>query len=573
MAFDGIVTRAVAQELHEKLSTGRVTKIHQPHKTELILVIRANRKNHKVLLSINAQYARIQITDKNYENPQEPPTFCMLLRKHLDGAFLESVKQIGFERIVHFQFRAKNDLGDDVQKTLIVETMGKHSNIILIDTASKKILDAMKRLSPSVNRHRTVLPGSLYVMPPNQHKLNPEEVSGDELLRALDFNAGKLDRQLVETIEGFSPLIAREVIHRAGLTTREKVIDAFLEIQKDIRDGSFRPQIIRNPAHKDDFHVLDLTHLKGEAQLFDSPSAMLETFYAFKAESDLVRQRASVTGHIITNEKKKNERKLKKLRLELQEAEDASHYQLYGELLTAHMHLFKKGDRSVEVTNYYDENQEKITISLDPNQSPSENAQKYFRKYNKLKTAKVEIEKHIQSTEEEIQYLDSILQQLESASLKDLDEIREELAAGGYVKQKVSKNRKQKPEKPSPEQFIASDGTLILVGKNNRQNDYLTMRMASPDDTWLHTKGIPGSHVVIKSSHVSDETLLEAAGLAAFFSKAKLSSGVPVDATLVKHVRKPNGSKPGFVIYDHQITVYVTPDERLVTKLKENKNQ
>ena len=570
MAFDGIVTRAVTKELHSLLSTGRVTKIHQPHKTELILVIRANRKNYKVLLSINAQYARLQLTDKNYENPQEPPTFCMLLRKHLDGAFLESVKQIGYERIVHFQFRGKNDLGDDVQKTLIIETMGKHSNIILIDTETGKIFDAMKRLSPAVNRHRTVLPGHTYVMPPNQDKMNPEDIGDENLLRALDFNAGKLDKQLVNVIEGFSPLIAREVVHRAGLSTRERLLASFLDIQKDIQHHRFRPQIIRRPNHKDEFHVLDLTHLDGELELFDSPSQMLETFYAYKAESDLVRQKASDTGHFLSNEKKKNERKLVKLKKELEEAADASHYQLYGELITAHMHLIKKGDSEIEAVNYYDENQEKITIPLDPNKSPSENAQKYYRKYNKLKTAKVEIEKQIEATEAEIAYLEGILQQLESASIKDLNEIREELVAGGYVKQKAVKGRKHKPEKPAPEQYTASDGTPILVGKNNRQNDYLTMRLASPNDTWLHTKDIPGSHVVIKSDKVSEETLMEAANLAAFYSKAKLSGSVPVDATFIKHVRKPNGAKPGFVIYDHQKTIYVTPDERLVTKLKEN---
>jgi predicted ribosome quality control (RQC) complex YloA/Tae2 family protein len=569
MAFDGIVTRAVTEELAKVLTTGRVSKIHQPHKTELILVLRANRINYKVLLSMNAQYARIQLTDKNYENPQEPPTFCMLLRKHLDGAILESVKQIEFERIVHFQFKAKNDIGDDVQKTLIVETMGKHSNIILIETTTGKILDAMKRLSPAVNRHRTVLPGHIYVAPPEQNKLNPAKVSTDELLKALDFNAGKLDHQLVNVIEGFSPLIAREVLHRAGLPTRDRITAAFSELQNDIKNNDFRPQIYRNPSHKDDFHVLSITHLSGEKESFESPSQMLESFYTFKAESDLVRQRASDLGHIIANEKKKNERKLKKLRVELREAEDASHYQLYGELITAHMHAIKKGDKKAEVINYYDENQSLISISLDPNKTPSENAQKYFRKYNKLKTAKVEIEKHIEITENEIVYLESILQQIESASLKDILEIREELEAGGYVKQKVSKHRKQKPQKPTPEQYFASDGTLIWVGKNNRQNDYLTMRMASENDTWLHTKDIPGSHVVIKSGKISEETLIEAASLAAFFSKAKLSSQVPVDATLIRHVHKPNGAKPGYVIYDHQTTVYVTPDEQLVCRLKE----
>lgn len=573
MAFDGIVARAVVHELNERLKTGRVVKIHQPHKTELVLGIRAHRQNYKVLLSIHAQYARVQITNKNYENPPEPPTFCMLLRKYLDGAILENVSQVDFERIIRFEFRSRNELGDEVKLTLIIETMGKHSNVILVDSLSGRIIDAMKRLSPAMNRYRTVLPGASYVLPPNPGKLNPETATPEELLSVLDFNAGKLDRQLVDNLEGFSPVLAKEVLHRAGLPSRANLIRAFTEIQMAICNQDFRPQIIRHPGHKDDFHVLDLTHLPGEKEHFDTPSAMLDTFYAYKAEHDLVRQRTADIGRLIANEKKKNERKLQKLRRELDEAGAASRYQLYGELVTSHMHLIKKGDREVEVINYYDEQQKPMTIPLDPQKSPAENAQNYFRKYNKLKTARAEIEKHIQTTEKEILYLDGILQQLEAASLKDLDEIREELEVGGYLKQKIAKIRKSKPNRPEPERYISSDGTLILVGKNNRQNDYLTTRLASPGDTWLHTKDIPGSHVVIRSNRVSETTLHEAAKLAAFFSKARQSSQVPVDATLVKHVHKPNGAKPGFVIYDHQKTVYVTPDERLVTQLKKNKEK
>lgn len=569
MSFDGIVTRAVVRELERVLETGRVAKIHQPFKTELVLVIRARGKNHKLLLSAHAQYARMHLVKETPDNPPEPPAFCMVLRKHLEGAVLESIEQVGYERIVHLNFRGKNDIGDDVTKRLVVEIMGKHSNIILVDAESQTIIDAVKRLSPAVNRHRTVLPGATYVSPPDWGKLDPAKAERDDFLKRLDFNAGKLESQISGAVDGFSPLIARELLHRAGLPTREAVVKAFLDLQAELRSEAFHPAIYRSENGKDAFHVLPMSHLAGE-EAFASVSAMLEAFYARKAESDLVRQRVSDLHRIVTNEKKKNERKLKKLQTELREAEDAERYRLFGELLTANLHLAKKGDRELEAVNYYDEQQRTITIPLDPNKTPSENAQGYFRKYAKLKTAKKEIVKQIEQTREEIAYLESVAQQIETASLKDIAEIREELEEGGYVRRRTAAQRKAKPQRPEPERYVSSEGAVILVGKNNRQNDYLTTRLASPDDTWLHAKDSPGSHVVIRAKTFGERTLLEAAGLAAYFSKSRLSSRVPVDYTLIRHVRKPSGAKPGFVIYDHQKTVFVTPDESLVARLKEN---
>lgn len=570
MAFDGIVTRSVVRELDQTVAGGRVAKIYQPQKTDLVLTVRANGKNHRLLISANAGYARLYLTTASFENPQEPPTFCMLLRKHLEGAVLESVRQVDYERIVHINFRAKNEIGDDIYKRLIIEIMGKHSNIILIETENGTILDAIKRLTPAVNRYRTVLPGQVYVAPPERHKLNPSVASETDLLRALDFNAGKLDRQLVDAIDGFSPLLAREILHRAGLATKAKIVSAFMSVQEEIVHEDFKPTIYRPSSGKDDFHVLAITNLEGETQNFNSASAMLEAYYNYKAESDAVHNRTSDLSRMMRSEIKKNERKLAKLRKTLKEAEEAGQYQLYGELVTANMHQIKKGDRTAKVVNYYDENGGWATIPLDPNKTPAENAQNYFRKYNKLKTAKVEVEKQITHAEAEIAYLESISQQIESASLKDIAEIREELEEGGYVRRKTKTNRKQKPQKPEPEHYTASDGTSILVGKNNRQNDYLTTRLARPGEVWLHTKDIPGSHVVIRSgsAEVSEATLVEAANLAAYFSRSKLSSRVPVDYAEIRHVRKPSGAKPGYVIYDHQKTLFVTPDEQLVKKLK-----
>jgi predicted ribosome quality control (RQC) complex YloA/Tae2 family protein len=566
MSYDGIVTHAVVHELKQKLITGRIVKVYQPHETDILLHVRSGGHTYKWLISASAQFSRMHLTKETFENPKEPPMFCMVLRKHLEGAFIEDIEQLGFERIIHVHIKGKNDIGDTIQKTLIVELMGKHSNIILVDEKQGTILDAIKRLSPAVNRHRTVLPGRTYVAPPEQEKKNPLSVGREDLLRALDFNAGKLDKQLVQVIEGFSPLLSKELLFRAGLSHKESILGAFFDLQTLIRENNYTPTIVQVPG-KQAFHVIPLKSIPGVAETFKEVSDMLDTYYALKAESDVVKQKTSDLGRIVSNELKKDEVKLTKLQETLEESEQAAKFQLYGELLTANMHLVKKGDKTLTTINYYDPDQAEINIPLDPNKSPSENAQRFFKRYNKLKAARIAVVEQISQTKEEIVYLEHLSQQIESASLRDIEEIREELEEEGYVK-KRRRPAKQKKSKPEIEAYVSSDGRSILVGKNNRQNDYLTMRVADPEDTWLHTKDIPGSHVVIKDPSPSEETLKEAAELAAFFSKSRFSSGVPVDYTQIKHVRKPNGAKPGFVIYDHQKTLYVTPDERLVHKLK-----
>ncbi|GGE41724.1 hypothetical protein GCM10011391_20600 [Pullulanibacillus camelliae] len=571
MSFDGIVTRSVCRELNSVFAGGRISKIYQPHPSDLILVIRSHGANRRLLISTGAQFTRLHITTRAIDNPAEPPMFCMLMRKYLEGNVVESIQQLDYERIVHIDLIGKNDLGDPAHRRMIIELMGKHSNIILIDRDNGQIIDAIKRLPPSINRHRTVLPGQPYVLPPDPHKLDPATITSDELLQHLDFNSGRLDRQLVETINGFSPLLAKEIMHRAGVPTQQAVISAFSAVQHLIIKEEFQPQIIRKTGGKDHFHVLPLTHIEGEVETFDSPSTMLETYFSLKSEADIVRQRAANLSHWLTNEKKKNERKLDKLRATLKDAEDASRFQLYGELLTAHMHLVNKGDQSATVVNYYDPEQQSVTIPLDPNRTPSENAQSFFKKYNKLKTAQKVVEEQIKATHQEIDYFDALLQQITSAGVNDIDEIREELEEGGYLKRRISKARKQKNQKPNLEHYTSSEGIPILVGKNNKQNEFLTTRQASAEDTWLHTKDIPGSHVVIRAKDFGETTLMEAANLAAYFSKSSMSSSVPVDYTLIKHVHKPNGAKPGYVIYDHQKTVFVTPDERLVLQLKDPK--
>ncbi|WP_089738812.1 Rqc2 family fibronectin-binding protein [Gracilibacillus ureilyticus] len=567
MVFDGIVTRAVAHELDSNLSSGRVLKIYQPTDTELLFTIRQYGENKQLLISSHSTYARLHFTNDKYENPAEPTMFCMMLRKYLSGSFIESVKQLENERIIHIHFQTKNEIGDVSLKTLIIELMGKHSNILLVDEERQVILDSIKHVSHAQNRHRSILPGSSYISPPSQGKTNPMTIDGETFIKKLDFNGGKLDQQIVRTFMGISPLLSREIIHLAGLSNSAAYRKAFEKIQSMALHNKYEPHIIH--AEKSLFYVLPLESLSGKKQSFHTISDMLDTFYSGKAERDRVKQKAGDLLRFLTNEVKKNQRKLTKLDQTLEEAKHADKYQRDGELLTAHMHLVKQGDKQVEVVDYYGPDQSTRTIKLNENKSPSENAQALFKKYHKLKKSKQMVEEEKKKAIDEINYLEEIIDQIESAREQDIEEIREELQEQGYLKKKVNKGKqKKKITKPEPETFYASDGTLILVGKNNKQNEYLTNRIARKDEIWLHTKDIPGSHVVIRSTDPSEETLIEAAQLAAYFSKSKNSSSVPVDYTQIRHVKKPSGAKPGFVTYDSQKTVYVTPDEGNLSKLK-----
>lgn len=568
MSFDGLFTRAMTNELSQALKGGRINKIQQPFANELLLVIRAGGKNHRLLLSIHPSYARAQLTNESYDNPSEPPMFCMLMRKHLEGFILEDIHQIELDRIIVFEVKGRNELGDISYKQLIVEIMGRHSNIILVDKDRQMILDSIKHVSFAVNSHRAILPGQPYILPPQQDKQNPFGLNDDDVLRKLDFNAGKLDKQLVSSFSGISPLLAKEVLFQAGLANRSTLPKAFLSVLEKIRQHDYLPAITASGG-KASFYLFPLESLGVEAKTFASLSEMLDRFYFGKAERDRVKQQATDLLRFIINEREKNEKKIGKLETTIAEAERANEYQLYGELLTANLYAVSKGMKEIDVMNYYDENGATVTIPLDPQKSPSDNAQKYFSKYQKAKNAMEVVREQITLARDEVAYFDALLSQVETASPKDIEEIREELVEGGYIRDRRKRQGKKNTVlKPVLDVYVASDGTEILVGKNNKQNDYLTNKLAARDELWFHTKDIPGSHVVIRSKAPSEDTILEAASLAAYFSKARESSSVPVDFTLVRHVKKPSGSKPGFVIYDHQQTVYVTPNEELVLKLK-----
>lgn len=565
MSFDGIVTRAVTKEMNDTILNGRINKVYQPFATDLILVVRAKGENHQLLLSANANFSRIQLTNEQYVNPQQPPMFCMLLRKHIEGSIIKNITQLGLDRIVHFELEARNEIGDIVSKSLIVEIMGRHSNIILIDAIEETIIDSIKQIPPFLNRYRTILPGRPYKQPPQQNKQNPLTASEEDILTKIDFNSGKIDRQLVQHFAGLSPLIGKEIVNRAKLATKESLPTAFLKLMTAIKNDDYTPEMVLSQA-REAFSVIELTHVDGERTRFTSVSSLLDHFYFRKNERDRIKQAANDIERLLVNELKKNENKIKKLEKTLKQSKKADEYQLYGELLTAHMHIVKQHETSIRVENYYVPGS-MVTIPLDPVKTPAENAQAYYKKYNKAKNAAIMVKQQLEKTKVEIDYFEQLLQQMDNASMDDVQEIREELEEEGYLRKK--QRRKKKNNRPQPEAYVATDGIDILVGKNNRQNDFLTMRLASKSDTWLHAKDIPGSHVVVRGEP-NEQTLKEAAMLAAYFSKAKDSSNVPVDFTLVRHVKKPNGAKPGFVTYDKQQTIYVTPKEKLVEQLRKH---
>ncbi|MFB5759436.1 Rqc2 family fibronectin-binding protein [Paenibacillus medicaginis] len=577
MALDGIVTRAIVHEL-QSCRGARINKIHQPNERDVVFNLRVQGGSGKLLLSANPTYPRVHFTAQTFINPAEAPMFCMLLRKHCEGGIIEDIRQVGMERIIHIDIRQRDELGDLSQKRIIIELMGRHSNIVLVDPGSNTILDGIHHVTPAISSYRVVMPGFSYTEPPQQHKLDPLETDKTAFLEAFPMEQAGATQWIVNTFTGVSPLIAAEIALRAaeagGVNSSEQMEDAeclwqaFSELMNDVREHRYQPASGLNSKGKEVFSAIPLRLIVGEAKTYDSISKCMEDFYGDKAERDSVKQRVSDLLRFLQNERSKNVKKLDNLQRDLEEAEDADQYRIYGELLFASLHAISKGDQEAVLVNFYDEEQKEISIPLDPLLSPSDNAQRYFKKYNKYKNSLAVIEEQKLKTHEEIAYIDNLLQQLSHASMSDIEEIRDELVQQGYLRDRAKKvKKKKKNDRPALHQYISSEGIEIYVGKNNLQNEYLTNRLAGANDTWLHTKDIPGSHVVIRSDSYGDATLEEAAQLAAYFSQAKQSSSVPVDCTLIRHVRKPSGAKPGFVIYDHQRTLYITPNEELVKQL------
>lgn len=562
MAFDGLFTISMKTEL-QQIVTGRISKIHQPNAQEILMQIRAQGKNFKLLFSVHPSYSRIQLTHESIDNPATPPLFCMVLRKHLEGGIITSVRQHETDRIIILEVLSKNEIGDDITREVHMEIMGRHSNLLLVDPSRNLILESIKHLSPSMNSYRTILPGQPYIAPPTQNKLNPLVYSED--LTNVIFNASD-PKEIVEKISGFSPLHAKELIYRMNEITNTEKLDVYKSYINEFMQGGTSKQIVEING-KTYYSPNALNHLDGTKFDEHNLGSLLDRVYFAKAERDRVKQQAGDLERWLQNELNKLKLKMKKLKKDFEQAEKLDTFQLFGELLMANAYAIDKGLSEVELVNYYDENEKTVVIPLNDRKTATQNAQSYYNRYTKAKTALLKIEQQLAITQDDIAYFELLQQQVMQASPTDIEEIREELMEQGLLKMRASK-KKKKPVKPTPEKYIASDGTEISVGKNNKQNDYVTFKLAKKTDTWLHTKDIPGSHVVIHSDNPSETALSEAANLAAYFSKARESSSVPVDYTVVKQVKKPNGSKPGFVIYFEQTTLFVTPDEEKIRHMK-----
>ena len=561
MTFDGLFTHAMIHELNQTLQNGRVTKISQPYPNEVILTIRANRTNYPVLLSANPRYARFQITQIPYTNPAVPTNFTMMLRKYLESAKLLEIKQLDNDRVVYFEFLTRNELGDKLPLLLSTEIMGRYSNVILINQSTNKIIDTIKHVGMDQNRYRTLLPGATYRQPPTQDKENPFEQESntfEELIQKYP-NREVLADSLLKQYQGISRDNALALADK--LHSSNNYVQAFNDFLA----------MTENPIPTMNSNNFSIFTDNPNDKKFSTLSEMLDVFYHTKANRDRVQQQGGQLLHVIRKNLQRNKKKLKKLSNELKATENADEYRIKGEVLTTYLYQIKRGMTKITLPNFYDNNKE-ITISLSNQLSPSQNAQKYFKKYQKLKIAVTFVNEQIELTKKEVAYLEEIQTQIELATPADLDDIKTELQQEGYIKKKQQKSKRSSRVKINkPESFIASDGTEILVGKNNLQNEKLTLHTAKKTDIWLHAKNIPGSHVIIKSNNPSDETLFEAAMLAAYFSKFRSSANVPIDYVQVKNIRKPNGSKPGFVIYEGQKTLTVTPTEDFVLELRQNK--
>lgn len=574
MALDGLYLRALAKELRDTLLNCRVDKITQPEKDEIILSFKINRKNVRLLLSANASYPRVNFIDYSKESPMKAPVFCMVLRKYLNTAVLKDIRQLHNDRVLMMDFESSDELGFNSIYTLMIEIMGRHSNLTLIRARDGIIMDCIKHITPDINSFRVLYPGIEYVYPPKSNKVDIFESSYEDFQDKV-FAEYSMDDELNEKfftkiIDGIGAPIAKEI----NFNLKEANIELSMDNLKNIyhflvkffegaKEDNYNFYSYSLNDELKDFHCIKLDYLLsqgGSFKEYDSPSILMEEFYHARDKVSRLQGRSHDMQKLVTNNIDRVEKKLDILNKTLLECEEKPKYSLYGELITANIYNIKKGDKEVKALNYYSEESEYVTIPLDVNKTPAENAQKYYKRYNKLKKAEENAYIQIEIAEDELIYLQSVLSNIENAeNYKDLEDIKNELVETGYIAfKKAMKGKKDKPSKPL--HFISSDGIDIYVGKNNLQNDYLTLKFAHNNDIWMHIKNIPGSHVIIKNmGEIPDSTLLEGAILAAYYSKGKNSTKVPIDYTEIRNVKKMAKGKPGMVTYSTNKTIYVDP--------------
>lgn len=582
MALDGAFLYAVKSELNALIG-GRVEKIHQPSREEIIISIRTRNGGKKLYISANAASARIHITEKSIDNPQTPPMFCMLLRKQLGSGKLVDIRQDGLERILFLCFECVNELGDIVTIALACEIMGRCSNIVIINQEGR-VIDSIKRVDEEMSRERLVLPGMRYTMPPRNVRLNFLTAEREEIASALrETVEAELSKALIRVFEGISPILAREWTFFAGRGTylesgslNEDAFDRLVFVIKRTRDQLLTGEccfsaVSTKEGQLKDFSFIRLSQFGTLMYTKELPSAseLLDYFYFERDRSARTKQRANDLFRLLMNLTERTDRRLSVQREELVSCANKEYYKLCGDLISANMYRICKGDRSVALENFYDEDYPTVEIALDVRKTPAQNAQYYYSEYKKSVTAEMKLTEQIAKGEDELQYLDSVFDALTRASSEnDIIQLRLELREQGYIK---SVSGKAKPPKALPPvEYRSSDGYAILVGRNNRQNDQLTLKFSEKTDIWLHTQAITGSHVIIVTDGKTppDKTIEEAAVIAAVNSKGRNSTLVPVDYCLAKFVKKPAGAKPGKVVFTNYKTAFVKPDAELESKLK-----
>ena len=562
MAFDGLFIHSLLNSVKPKIINGRLSKIYQPFEQDLVLTFRKERKNIQLLLSANAQYPRFYITSQTIANPDKAPTFVMVLRKYLEGSVLQSIEQLGVDRIVNFNFSNRNELGDQVQLVLSLELMGRHSNVILYDQKSGHIIDLLKRINPDENRVRLLLPKAKYELPPLISGINGFEVTEKEFREKtmhsdpVDFASqiGGLDRDDRQELTGY-------LEDDFSYSSFKTFMDQFN------KKGAF---ILKTPKNKRKIFPYLPYHLNLTKESADPDiNHALNEFYEYQSNQDWVRQKSAQIERLIKNEYKKLTKKIVKLKKQLEQAENSEGYRIQGEILNANLSQVKPGMAEVSLPNYYDNNRP-LKIKLDVALSPARNAQKYFTKYKKLRDSIKHVKEQISIAKDNLDYFDSVQTAIDNAEPQDIDQITEELMNQGYLKKPQKPKRKKKITEKNLNKFRISSGKTVLVGKNNLQNDWLTLKKANKTDIWFHVKNIPGSHVILQSAEATDEDIRETAEIAAYFSKAKNSAHVQVDYVQDKRVKKPNGAKPGFVIYTGQNSIEVTPEKTRVLSKRIN---
>lgn len=570
MAFDGITVAALVQELRDNLTGGRIAKIAQPEPDELLLTIKAPTGQRKLYISASASLPLIYLTDENKLSPMTAPNFCMLLRKHIGNGRITSISQPKLERIISLHIEHLNELGDLCEKKLIIEIMGKHSNIIFCDDKDM-ILDSIKHVSAQMSSVREVLPGRTYFIPDTMEKSDPLSVNEKKFLDTLKEKPVPLGKAIYTSFTGISPVIAEDICFLAGLDSQlpasELDEDTFLHLFRqfsyymdDIRGCHFHPCIYYDGTSPKDFGAVALSHFSNYTkQEFTSISEVLNTYYATKNTLTRIRQKSADLRHVVQTALERNRKKYDLQKKQLRDTENREKYKVYGELIHTYGYNLAPNSRELTALNYY--TNEEITIPLDPTLTPAENAQKYFNKYNKQKRTFEALTELIQETADDIHYLESISNSLDIALTEaDLIQIKEELMQTGYVRRKYTKKKEKITSRPM--HYISSDGYHMYVGKNNLQNEELTFSFANGNDWWFHAKGAPGSHVIVKTGgdELPDRTFEEAGRLAAYYSKNRGSDKVEIDYVEKKHVKKPNGSKPGFVVYYTNYSLVIDSD-------------